>query len=283
MNQRIVLRIGKVCCIPGAGAGQRCLKEDVRHAAMAEICDAHFRVEPRRLAGHRISAAGPLIHDVQRDVTADLLDGVLDKYRVFLDFQEFLVGQRRLEAGGHARRFHQLLGLCNVDLALRNAGVGRRIDRHEEAVIADLGFALQQPRDQLGPVQTEGDGLPHPLVLEGLHVGAHVNLAMHGRLCADGVDAGIAEQSDGLQDRDLLDDVDLSGLQRKNLRLVIVVERDLDPVGQGRRAPVVGIAHEGGADFRRVLLQLEGPGADHRRFKVFRHLGGYDHRIVVVG
>ena len=73
--------------------------------------------------------------------------------------------------------------------------------------------------------------------------------------------------------RDLLDDVDLAALQRQDLRLVVVVEADLDPVRQRRRAPVVGVAHEGRADLRRELLQLERAGADHRRLEILGEFG----------
>ena len=86
-----------------------------------------------------------------------------------------------------------------------------------------------------------------------------------------------------MQHRNLLDDVDLAALQRQDFRLVVGKESNLDPIRKRCLAPVVRVAHERGADFRRVFFELEGAGADHRGFEILRILRRNDDRVVVVG
>ena len=193
-RQRVVVLVLEVRRVPGAVALQRRGEIDVRHAAMAIVGDAHHRIQPVRFAEHRVAVIGALVEDVEFELDTDLLDPVLDQLRVFGDFQIALGGQRHLEALADAGRFHQLLGLRDVLLALRHARVGRGIDRRERAVVAERRASLHQAGGQLLAVEAERDGTAHARILERIVIAAHVQLLMRRRLQADDVDVRIVEQ-----------------------------------------------------------------------------------------
>ena len=96
------------------------------------------------------------------------------------------------------------------------------------------------------------------------------------------LDLGIVQQRHALQHRDLGDDIHHPALQGHDLGLDVGVEAELGPFRQRLRAPIIGIAHEGGAHLGRVFLQLEGAGADEILLEVPGIIGRQDDGVVVV-
>ena len=166
-----------------------------------------------------------------------------------------------------------------------DAGVRRREDRGERAVVAEVGVALEQRLHDRRPVQRERDRLAHPRVGERRLVAAHRQLAVRARLQLDDVVRGAGgEQLLAAGHRELPDDVDRPAGQREDLRRLVGVERELGGRGQRLGAPVLLVAGERRADLRRVALHHERAGADERALPVRRVVVVRDDdHVVVVG
>ena len=144
-----------------------------------------------------------------------------------------------------------------------DAGVRRREDRRERAVVAEVGEALEQRGDDLGAVEGERDRLAHPRVGERGLVVAHRQLAVRARLQLDHVVAA-GQQRLAAGHRELPEDVDAPAGQREDRRGRGVVEGELGLRGQRLGAPVRLVAGERGAHLRRVRAEHERAGADER-------------------
>src|SRR6266516_2700798 len=81
LDQPVVLGVVEVGRVPGPLGSERGTEEHVRDAAVAVVGDPHGRVEPGRLAEHRVAVVGPRRGDAQVDGAADLLDRRLDRLR----------------------------------------------------------------------------------------------------------------------------------------------------------------------------------------------------------
>jgi len=117
--------------IEGAAAAQSRLQERVRYPAMRIVLDAHVRIEPVGGSEDRPAVIERLVLDVEREVDPDLAQRVLNYHRVVGDLLEALGGEPCLEAVGDASGRQELAGLSEVLLALRYAGIGRRVNRRE--------------------------------------------------------------------------------------------------------------------------------------------------------
>ena len=157
----------------------------------------------------------------------------------------------------------QRLRLVDVLLALGQvAGVGH-VERGVE-VVAEGAVAAERLVDHLLPVHDQAHRLPHPDVVERRDVDAHRERhpgagvrdqhAAAGAL--DGLDEVVGQVVDGL---------DLAGLERVDLGAVVGEVLDLELVDEGRVAPVVAVLGEGAGLAGVEGLVGEGAGADRVR------------------
>ena len=106
---------------------------------------------------------------------------------------------------------------------------------------------------------------------------------MRRRAHLDDLHVRVVQQPLRALHRHLRDHVHLAALQRQDLRLLVGEEDELGAGRQRLGAPVVGVADEARAHLRRILLQLERPGADEGLLPVPGVVGGQDDCVVVVG
>ena len=93
--------------VPGSAAQERIAQDDVRHAAMGVVGDAHGAVQPVGLTGDRLAVVERLGLHLEAYADIDRLGEVLDQLGVLGNIRVLFGRQPDIEALGHAGVGHQ--------------------------------------------------------------------------------------------------------------------------------------------------------------------------------
>ena len=245
LGQGVVGRVLEVGGVPRPRALQRSRQEDVGHAAVAVVDQAHGAVQPVGLAEDGLAVVLRRRLDREPDVDADLGRRRLDDLGELRDLEEVLGEELGREAARVPRRRKQLLGLASGP-----APAGRRWCRWRGRPARTGCRCRGRPCPGTGPVTMSGR---FSVSATAWRTRGSVNGAWSQRIessrCALDLQvehghARAREQRLAARHRELADDVDRPALQRQDLGLLGVVEGELGAVGERLLAPVGLVADE---------------------------------------